>query len=114
MNKRTEWRMYVCSTKTMIIFVHVDDIKMAGKRQNMCHMWKKCMKLVDLGEPASFLDHVYLGYTQRECKSNGGITKLCWPTQKFLGCEKSHAKTVAWSYDMERSCDKMRGGRYCE
>ena len=30
-------------------------------------------------------------------------------TQKFLGCEKSHAKTVAWSYDMERSCDKMRG-----
>ena len=36
-------------------------------------MWKKLMKLVDLGEPTSFLDHVYLGCTQRECKSNESI-----------------------------------------
>ena len=28
------------------------------------------MKLVDLGEPPSFLHHVYLGCTQRECKPN--------------------------------------------
>ena len=28
------------------------------------------MKLVDLGEPPSFLDHVYLGCTQREYKPN--------------------------------------------
>ena len=28
------------------------------------------MKLVDLGEPTSFLDHVYWGCTQRECKPN--------------------------------------------
>ena len=26
------------------------------------------MKDVDLGEPTSFLDHVYLGCTQRECQ----------------------------------------------
>ena len=26
------------------------------------------MELVDLDEPTSFLDHVYLGCTQRECK----------------------------------------------
>ena len=33
-------------------------------------MWKKLMKLVDLGEPTSFLVHVYLRYTQRECEPN--------------------------------------------
>ena len=27
----------------------------------------KLMKLIDLGEPMSFLDHVHLGCTQREC-----------------------------------------------
>ena len=28
------------------------------------------MKLVDLGEPTSLLDDMYLGSTQRECKPN--------------------------------------------
>ena len=36
-----------------------DDIKMAGKNQNMAPMWKKWMKNVDLDEPTSFLDPVY-------------------------------------------------------
>ena len=31
------------------------------------------MKDVDLGEPTSFLDHVYLGCTQRECKISKNI-----------------------------------------
>ena len=47
-----------------------DDIKMAGKKQNMAPMWKKLGKNVDLDEPTSFLDHVFLGCIQRECKSN--------------------------------------------
>ena len=42
----------------------------AGRKQNMAPMWKKLMKLVDVGEPTSFLDHVYLGFTQRECLPN--------------------------------------------
>ena len=29
------------------------------------------MKNVDIDEPTSFLDNVYLGCTQRECKPNG-------------------------------------------
>ena len=33
-------------------------------------IWKKLMKNVDLDEPTSFFDHVYLGWTQRECKPN--------------------------------------------
>ena len=36
-------------------------------------MCKKKMKNVDLDEPTSFLDHVYLGCTQRECKPNETI-----------------------------------------
>ena len=43
---------------------------MAGKKYNMTPMWKKLKKDVDLDEPTSFLDHVYLGCTQRERKPN--------------------------------------------
>ena len=47
--------------------------KMSGKNQNMAPTWKKLMKYVDLEEPTSFLDHVFLGCTQRECKPNETI-----------------------------------------
>ena len=40
--------------------------EMSGRKQNLNPMWKKLMKLVDLGELTSFLDHVYLGCTHRE------------------------------------------------
>ena len=46
--------------------MYVDDIKLAGKKQNINPTWKILMKDVDLGEPTSFLDHVYLGSTQRQ------------------------------------------------
>ena len=36
-------------------------------------MWKKLMRNVDLEESTSFLDHVHLGCTQRECKPNEAI-----------------------------------------
>ena len=48
--------------------MYVDDIKLAGKKQNLDPMWKVLNKEVDLGEPTSFLDHVYLGCTQRQCQ----------------------------------------------
>ena len=38
--------------------------------KSMAPMWKKLMKNVDLDETTSFLDHVNLGCTQRECKPN--------------------------------------------
>ena len=43
---------------------------MARQKKHMAPMWKKLMKNVDLDEPTSFLDHVYLGCTQREGKPN--------------------------------------------
>ena len=48
--------------------MYVDAIKLAGKKQNIDPLWKILVKDVDLGEPTSFLEHVYLGCTQRECQ----------------------------------------------
>ena len=86
----------------------MDDIKLAGKKQNLDPMWKVLNKEVDLGEPTSFLDHVYMGCTQRECErskdivdnyrtlfesriSAGGLEKL-----PFL----QHIYISSWSYGM--------------
>ena len=49
--------------------MYVDDIKLAGKKQNTDPMNKE----VDLGEPTSFFDHVYLGCTQRQCEISKDI-----------------------------------------
>ena len=53
--------------------MYVDDIKLAGKKQNLDPMWKVLNKEVDLGEPTSFLDHVYLECTQRHCEISKDI-----------------------------------------
>ena len=59
--------------KGLFLSVYVDDTKLAGKKQNMNFMSKILMKDVDLGEPTSFLDHVYLGCTQREWQIRNDI-----------------------------------------
>ena len=59
--------------KGLSLSVYVDDIKLAGKKENIDPMWKVLNKEVDLGEPTSFLDHVYLGCTQRQCEISRGI-----------------------------------------
>ena len=43
-------------------------MKLAGKKQNIDPMWKVLNKEVDLGEPTSFVHHVNLGCTQRQCE----------------------------------------------
>ena len=48
--------------------MHVDDIKLTGKTENIEPTWKVLMKDVELGEPISFLDCMYLG-----CKINNEI-----------------------------------------
>ena len=60
--------LFVHREKGLFLSVHVDDKKLAGKKQNLDPMWKVLNKEVDLGEPTSFLDHVYLGCTQRQCQ----------------------------------------------
>ena len=59
--------------KGLFLSLFVDDIKLGGKKQNLDPMWKVLNKEVDLGEPTSFLDHVYLGCTQRKCEVSKDI-----------------------------------------
>ena len=109
--------------KRLFLSVFVDDKEMAGKKQNMAPMMKKLMKNVDLDEPTSSLDHVYLGCTQRECKPNQIIIDeyrnmfesrvSVGETEKLPGWANPHAQTVAWSYDMEGHAQKCVE-RYCE
>ena len=47
--------------------------KLAGKKQNLDPMCKVLNEEVDLGEPTSFLDHVFLGSTQRQCQMSTDI-----------------------------------------
>ena len=71
--KVTIWKcLFVCSSETRIVLVGKRGwhLKMAGSNHNLSLMWKRLMKLVDLGEPTSLLDHVDLGCNQRECKAN--------------------------------------------
>ena len=67
--------------KGLFLSVYVDDIKLAGKKQNIDPMWKVLNQEVDLGEPTSFLDNVYLGWIQRECHKDVRLfSNVCiWP-----------------------------------
>ena len=61
MGKSTELRVSICSSKTRNILVGiVDDMNIAGRKQNMSPMCHKVMKLINLGEPTSFLDYIYI------------------------------------------------------
>ena len=65
--------LFVHREKGLFLSVYVHDIKLAGKKHNIDPMWKVLNKEVDLGEPTSFLDHVYLGCTQRQCEVSQDI-----------------------------------------
>ena len=101
--------------------MYVDDIKLAGKKQNFDPMWKLLNKEVDLGEPTSFLDHVYLGCTQRQCEINKNIVDnyrtMLESRISAEGTEKlpfpQNLRISSWSYDMEGHAKKCVE-RYCE
>ena len=61
--------LFVHRQKGFFLSVYVDDIKLAGKKENFNPMWKVLNKEIDLGEATSFLEHVYLGCTQRQCET---------------------------------------------
>ena len=94
---------------------------LARKKQNIDPMWKVLNKQVHLGDSASFLDHVYLEFTQRQCETSkdiidnyritiesrisaGGNEKLPWS-------EKLSIST--WFYDTEDHVKKCKE-RFCE
>ena len=106
--------------------MYVDDIKLAGKTENMEPTWKNLMKDVDLGEPTSFLDHENLGCTQRGCKISDEIVasyRGMFESRISAGAKeklpirdsgKLDAETTSsWSCDMEGHAKKCVE-RYCE
>ena len=94
--------------------MYVDDIKLAGKKQNINPMWKVLNKEVDLGEPTSFLDHEDLGCTQRQCEISKDIvdnyramfeSRISAVRTEKLPCSEN-IRISSWSYDMEGHAKK--------
>ena len=85
--------MFLHRKQGLFLSVYVDDIKMAGKKQNTAPMWKKLLKHVDIDEPTSFLDHAYLVCTLRECKPNETIVEQY--TKMFESCISVGATEIA-------------------
>ena len=79
--KSSELGMFIRSpVKGLFLSVNVDDVKLAGKTENIEPTWKILMEDVDLGEPTSFLDHGYLWCTPREWQIGNEIvqtTEIC-------------------------------------
>ena len=113
--------LFVHREKGLFLSVYVDDIKLAGKKQNIDPMWKVLNKEVDLGESTSFLNLENFGCTQRQCEkskntvenyrnmfesriSAGGVEKLPLP---------QNLRISSWSYHMAGHAKKCVE-RYCE
>ena len=104
---------FVNRAKGLFLSVHVEDTKLTGKKQNIDPMWKELLKEVDLGEPTSFLDHIW-GCTQRECEISKDIVdnyRTMFESRSSAGAtEKLPCSEIlsisSWSYDMEGDAKK--------
>ena len=113
--------LFVHRERGLFLSVYVDDMKLAGKKQHIDPMRKLLNKEVDLGEPTSFLDHVYLGCTQRQCEISKDIVDnyrtmfesriSAGRTEKLQIPQNLHISS--WSCDMEGHAKKCVE-RYCE
>ena len=101
--------------------LYVDDIKLAGKKQDIDPMWKVLNKEVDWGEPTSFLDHENLGCTQRQCAISKNTvdnyrtmfeSRISAERAEKLPCSENF-RISSWSFDMEGHAKKCVE-RYCE
>ena len=113
--------LFVHREEGLFLSVYVDDIKLAGKKQSIDQRLKVHMKEVDLGEPTSFLDHVYLGCTQRQCEISKDIvdnyrtmfeSRISARETEKLSCSEN-LSISSWSNDMEGHAKKCVE-RYCE
>ena len=118
---RDSWEASILSTR-LFLSVYLDEMKFAGKKQNSRSYAEEMDETrCDLGEPTSFLDHVYLGCTQRAWKPDDSVVdenrkmfeswiyicqsdwKVAWLRE--IACE--HDRLVLWH---GRTCVQ----RYCE
>ena len=113
--KVSNWEcLFVHREKGLFLSVYVDDIKLAGKKQNISPTWKILMKSIVLREPTSFFDHVYLGCTQRECQFSKVIvdnyrtkfeSRISDGATEKLPCSEN-LRISSWSCDMEGHAKK--------
>ena len=120
--KVSNWEcLFVQREKRLFLSVYVDDIKLSGKKQNIDPMCKILNKEVDLGEPTSFLDHVFLGCTQRQCAISKDIVdnyRTMFESRSSAGATETlpcseNLCISSWSCDMEGHAKKCVE-RYCE
>ena len=113
--KVSNWEsLFVHFEKGLFLSAYVDDIKLAGKKQNINPTWNVLNKELELGEPTSFLDHVYLVCAKRQCEickvivdnyrtmfesriSAGATEKIPFP---------QNLRISSWSYDREGHAKK--------
>ena len=82
---------------------------------------KYSIQKVDLGEPTSFLDHVYLGCTQRQCEiSKDIVDNYRTMFESRISARRAeklpfpqNLRISSWSYDMAGHAKKCVE-RYCE
>ena len=107
--KGSNWEcLFVHRETGLFLSVFVGDIKLAGKKQNIDPMWDVLNKEVDLGEPTSFLDHVYLGCTQRQCQTSKNTVvnyRTMFESRISAGATEKNPfpqnlRISSWSYDM--------------
>ena len=67
--------------RRLFLSVYVEDIKLAGKTENIEPTWKILMEDVDLEEPTSFLDHVYFGLHSMRVSNQQGY---CGELQRYV------------------------------
>ena len=107
--KVSTWEcLFVHREQGLFLSVYVDDVKLTGKKQNINPMWNVLNKEVDLGEPTSFLDHVYLGCAQRPCEISTDIVdnyRVMFESTTMLG--QSVYLLVVLRFG--RSCQEMCG-----
>ena len=82
--------------------MYVDDIKLAGKKQNIDPMWKLLNKEVGLGEPTYFLE------TWAALKDNAKQAKILWTiTEPCLNPEFQQEQLK--NYHARKICVFLRG-----
>ena len=120
--KVSSWEcLFVNRQKRLFLSVYVDDIRLDGKKQNIDPMWKVLNKEVDSGEPTSFFDHVYLGWTQRQCEISKDMVdnyRTMFESRISAGRTEKLPYTEnfsisSWSYDIVGHAKKCVQ-RYCE
>ena len=91
--KVSNWEcLFVHREKGLFLSVYVDDIKLAGKKQNIDPMWKVLNKEVDWGEQTPFLDHVFWVALKENVKQANifwTITEICLSPKSLLELQKS-------------------------